>query len=53
MYHVEFTPNAVDDLARLDKSYTQRIFTKSLFKNKGAKSGYPVQFGDDPKKILY
>ncbi len=28
MYRVEFTPTAADDLARLNKSIAQRIFTK-------------------------
>ncbi len=28
MYRVEFTPTAAEDLARLDKSIAQRIFTK-------------------------
>lgn len=28
MYHVEFTPTAADDLARLNKAIAQRIFTK-------------------------
>jgi mRNA interferase RelE/StbE len=28
MYHVEFTPTATDDLARLNKPIAQRILTK-------------------------
>ena len=28
MYHVEFTPTAAEDLARLNKPITQRILTK-------------------------
>jgi mRNA interferase RelE/StbE len=29
MYKVEFTPTAADDLARLNKTIAQRIFTKT------------------------